>query len=214
MNNIIGKDLIVDINKVRPNTWNPKEGIEESTENKKHYEEIREEIRKKGLFEAITVREVGDEYEILDGYHRWTACKELGFTEIRINTLGEIDDKLARAITLIKEQKRVAISELKVAEVIEWYEENGEDTEGIKELLGYTDDVLKEYKDMIDFNWSEFKVEIGVGEEEGIDEKVEEGSNFDERKIVIKLDRENYSKVRARYEELGKEKYLDKLVNL
>ena len=67
---------------------------------------------------------------------------------------------------------------------------------------------------MIDFNWSEFKVEIGVGEEESIDEKVEEGSNFDERKIVIKLDREKYSKVRARYEELGKEKYLDELVNL
>ena len=56
-NNIKGKDEIVDIGKVLPNTWNPKESIEESEENKKKYEEIKEEIRKKGLFEAITVRE-------------------------------------------------------------------------------------------------------------------------------------------------------------
>lgn len=157
MNKIIGKDLIVDINKVKPNTWNPKEGIEESTENKKHYEEIREEIRKKGLFEAITVREVGDEYEILDGYHRWTACKELGFTEIRINTLGEIDDKLARAITLIKEQKRVAISELKVAEIVGWFKEEGVDDDIVKDMLGYTDETYDEYSKLFDFNWDDYK---------------------------------------------------------
>ena len=53
MNNIVGKDLIVDINKVKPNTWNPKESIEENTENKKHYEEIKREIEKKGLFERF-----------------------------------------------------------------------------------------------------------------------------------------------------------------
>ena len=35
MNKILGKDIKVDINKVRPNSWNPKEGIDESTENKK-----------------------------------------------------------------------------------------------------------------------------------------------------------------------------------
>lgn len=157
MNNIIGKDLIVDINKVRPNTWNPKEGIEESTENKKHYEEIREEIRKKGLFEAITVREVGGEYEILDGYHRWTACKELGFTEIRINNLGKVDDKLARAITLIKEQKKVPISELKVAEIVGWFKEQDVDDDIIKDMLGYSDETYEEYSKLFDFDWEDYK---------------------------------------------------------
>jgi len=157
MNNIIGKDLIVDINKVRPNTWNPKEGIEESTENKKHYEEIREEIRKKGLFEAITVREVGGEYEILDGYHRWLACKELGFTEVRINNLGKVDDKLARAITLIKEQKKVPISELKVAEIVGWFKEQDVNDDIIKDMLGYSDETYEEYSKLFDFDWEDYK---------------------------------------------------------
>ena len=99
MKKIIGRDLIVKIDQVVPNTWNPKESIEDSEENREHYEEIKEEINKKGLFEAITVREiVKDSYEILDGFHRWTACKELGYKEIRINTLGVIDDKLAREL--------------------------------------------------------------------------------------------------------------------
>ena len=123
MNKIIGKDEVVDISKVKPNTWNPKESIEENNENKTKYEQIKREIEKKGLFEAITVRETAKGFEILDGYHRYTACKELGFKEIRINNLGEIDDKLARAITLIKEQKKIPISELKVAEVVGWFKE-------------------------------------------------------------------------------------------
>lgn len=154
---IIGKDLIVDINKVKPNTWNPKEGIEESTDNKKHYEEIKREIEKKGLFEAITVRELKGGYEILDGYHRWTACKELGFVEIRVNTLGEIDDKLARAITVIKEQKKVPISELKVAEIVGWFNEEGVEKEDIMNMLGYTEEEYEEYDKMFNFDWEELE---------------------------------------------------------
>jgi len=157
MSKIIGKDLIVDINKVKPNTWNPKENIEESSENKARYEEIRNEIKKKGLFEAITVRELNNEYEILDGFHRWTACKELGFKEIRINNLGKIDDKLARAITLIKEQKRVPLSELKTAEVVGWFSEQGIDEDETKDLLGYSDETFDEYSKLFEFDWDEYK---------------------------------------------------------
>ena len=167
MNNIIGKDLIVNINKVIPNTWNPKEGIEESTENKKKYEEIKEEIRKKGLFEAITVRELGDKYEILDGYHRWLACKELGFNKIRINNLGKIDDKLARAITVIKEQKRVPLSELGVADLVGWFREQGTEKGDVMDLLGYTEEQYEEYEKLFDFNWEEFgKDEVDIEPEE------------------------------------------------
>lgn len=156
MDDIKGKDLIVEIDKVVPNSWNPKESIEESKENKKYYEEIKEEIRKKGLFEAITVREVKGGWEILDGFHRWTACKELGFKKIRVNTLGVIDDKLARAITLIKEQKKVPLSELGVAEVVNWFQEEGLGDSDIMDLLGYDEDTFKEYEGIADFNWENY----------------------------------------------------------
>jgi hypothetical protein len=33
-------------------------------------------------------------------------CKELGFTEVRINNLGKVDDKLARAINLLKSRRK------------------------------------------------------------------------------------------------------------
>lgn len=167
---IIGQDKIVDIQKVIPNTWNPKESIEESTENKAHYEEIKKEIEKKGLFEAITVRELGDDFEILDGFHRWKACKELGFKEIRINTLGKIDDKLARAITIIKEQKKVPLSELGVAELVGWFKEQGTEKGDIMELLGYTEEQYDEYEKLFDFDWDEY--------EQGELEKSEKGKEI------------------------------------
>lgn len=162
-NRILGKDMVVDIGRVYPNDWNPKDNIEESTDNKEYYEAIKEEIEKKGLFEAITVRTTGEGYQILDGYHRWRACSELGYTEIRVNNLGEINDGLARAITLIKEQKKVPISEIKVAEIIKWYKEAGEEDEEIKEMLGYADEVFDDYIKMMDFDF-EYDGERGVEE--------------------------------------------------
>jgi ParB-like chromosome segregation protein Spo0J len=172
MNKIIGKDLTIDIGKVKPNTWNPKESIEESMENKKKYEEIKREVEKKGLFEAITVREVKDGYEILDGYHRWLACKELGFNEIRINTLGKIDDKLARAITVVKEQKKVPISELGISELVGWFREQDTSRGDIMELLGYTEEQYEEYEKMFDFDWEGFDDERPDTNEEKEEEEV------------------------------------------
>ena len=157
MTKIIGKDLIVKIDLIVPNTWNPKESIQDNEENKARYEEIKTEINKKGLFEAITVRELGDKYEILDGFHRWTACKELGFKEMRINNLEKIDDKLARAITIIKEQKKIPLSEIKVAEVVGWFKENDTPDDMIKELLGYTDEAYEEYSKLFEFDWDDYK---------------------------------------------------------
>lgn len=156
MNNIKGEDLIVDINKVQPNSWNPKESIDKSAENKEYYEEIKTEIEKKGLFEAITVREFNEGYEILDGFHRWTACKELGYTQIRVNNLGEVTDELARAITLIKEQKKVPISELKVAEIVGWFRDQDMEEDDVKDLLGYSDDEFEEYSKLFDFDWEKY----------------------------------------------------------
>jgi ParB/RepB/Spo0J family partition protein len=213
MNEIKGRDIIVNIDKVKANTWNPKESIEENEENKEKYEEIKKEIEKKGLFEAITVRELGDKYEILDGYHRWLACKELGFSKIRVNTLGEISDELARAITVIKEQKKIPISELKVAEIVNWYLEKGVKKGNIMSLLGYNENTLEEYSSLFNFDWEEYKVEFGGGveDEEGI---VEEENLLGDRRLIIKVLEEDYNKIKQRYEELGKKKFIGRIVNI
>lgn len=212
MNKIIGKDEVVDISKVKPNTWNPKESIEESSENRLRYEEIKREIEKKGLFEAITVRETKDGYEILDGYHRWLACKELGFEEVRINTLGKIDDKLARAITVVKEQKKVPVSELAVAELVGWFREQGTEDGDIMNLLGYTEEQFKEYSDLFDFSWEEYKVEVEEGDEEEVEEVTDEGDILEEKKLVVTVLVDDYVKIKKRYDDVGKKKFIESLV--
>lgn len=64
----ISIDLIV------PNTYNPNvvpEGI---------LAKLRQEIANKGLTQPVTIRVSGNAYEIVDGYHRWLICRELGIT--------------------------------------------------------------------------------------------------------------------------------------
>lgn len=100
MNKFKGVFKKVDINKIYPNDWNPKDNIEENKENKKQFEKIKENIKNKSLYLPIIVRTYKDGWQIVDGYHRWLACKELGYTEIMIWDLGEVDDENAKGITL------------------------------------------------------------------------------------------------------------------
>ena len=177
-NEIKGQDKIVDITKVKPNTWNPKDTIEENKEVKRIYEDIKEQIRKKGLFEAITVRNLGQgsrkSWEILDGYHRWRACKELGFEEIRVNDLGKIDDKLARAITVVKEQKKVPVSELGIVDIVGWFREEGVGEDMVQDLLGYDQETYMGYVDF--FSTKDLDNDL-IGEKE-------EGGAIIEKKII------------------------------
>jgi len=152
MKKIIGKDKIVKIGLVKPNTWNPKDAIEESEGVRAVYEQIKGEIRKKGLFEAITVRSIEGGYEILDGYHRYRACLDLGYEQIRVNDLGKVDDKLARAITVVKEQKKVPISELGVADIMGWYKEEGVSDDDVQDLLGYDEKEFNRYNSLFDID--------------------------------------------------------------
>ncbi len=63
----------VNINLVKPNSWNPK------TKRTKEYEKVRQSIKVNGQRQPIVVREVIDEnnelfYEIIDGEQIYTGC--------------------------------------------------------------------------------------------------------------------------------------------
>lgn len=47
------------------------------------FQELLDSIREHGLIYAIIVRPVGDQYEILAGHRRYSACKELGMTSVK-----------------------------------------------------------------------------------------------------------------------------------
>lgn len=85
---------IVNIDTILPNTWNPNENDEFMTEH------IKQSISEFGFVDPITVRVVGNKYEIIDGEYRWKALKELGETTIKIINLGKVSDSVAKQLTL------------------------------------------------------------------------------------------------------------------
>lgn len=77
---------IVDIDKVKPNNWNPKH---EATA---EYRKIKSSIEREGQKVPIVVREKDGMLQIIDGQQRWTAMSELGEKQICINNMGKVSD--------------------------------------------------------------------------------------------------------------------------
>lgn len=89
--------LIVDINEVAFNPWNPK------VKRSKEYEKVYKSVETNGLSMPIVVREIDDDdfkYQVLDGEQRLTAALDLGFDKIWIVNLGKISDDEAKAKTI------------------------------------------------------------------------------------------------------------------
>lgn len=108
------KTQIVDIGLVHPNKWNPK-----SKEETPAFVKVQRSIQTHGQRAyPIIVREDGDQYEIIDGEQRWTACKNLKFSEVLIYNEGQVDDQEAQELT-IWYQQQVPFDRLKEAEMIQ-----------------------------------------------------------------------------------------------
>jgi len=66
---------------------------------KETLEELKASIRKFGVLEPILVRRIGDDrYQVLSGYNRIQACRELGADTIRAEIMEACSDQVAREI--------------------------------------------------------------------------------------------------------------------
>jgi ParB family chromosome partitioning protein len=66
------------------------------------FEKLKKSLVRHGSFKPITVRTLPDgTKQILGGFHRTEAAKELGWKEIPVYDLGDIPDDRAKEITLI-----------------------------------------------------------------------------------------------------------------
>ncbi len=85
---------LLPIDKIRPNDYNPNR-IDE-----KNLAKLKADIQRKGKVPPIVVRPVGpEEWEIVDGYHRWLILKDLGHTRVPA-VVWEIDETEAKLKTL------------------------------------------------------------------------------------------------------------------
>ena len=146
---------IVDIDLLVPNTWNPKK------DNPEEYQKVVDSIRNHGLKDSITVREKGKQYEIIDGFHRWKACKELGYTKIIINNLGIVDDIEARELTIVKQKISVPFDEVMYAQLlVDMLKESNR--EEILTKLPISVEELDAYIKMAEFNFDDLGKDIDL----------------------------------------------------
>lgn len=105
---------IIPINQIRENNWNPNELDSEGF--KVLVQNIKDQ--RVGYTQPIEVREIAEnEYEVIDGAHRFRACKEAGLTEIEC-VISDYDDTQAKLETIAKNKIRGNINLVKAANLI------------------------------------------------------------------------------------------------
>lgn len=83
----------ISVDLIDENEYNPNEMDEN------HYLKLVQNIKRKGFRKPIEVRKNGERYTIVDGAHRFRACKELGYTEVEC-IVDDIDITEAMVDTL------------------------------------------------------------------------------------------------------------------
>lgn len=78
-----------------PNPWNT------NRVDRENFDKLKKSLQSLGSFKPVVVRQVEGKFQILGGYHRVEAAKELSFPTVPIINLGEIDDDRAKEISLV-----------------------------------------------------------------------------------------------------------------
>ena len=131
----------VSIDKITPNTWNPK------PVDPPEMEYIKKSLQQNGYATPILVRKKGKDYEIIDGQHRFLAAKELGYKELYIYDAGEVSDEEAKAMTIWM-QTQVAFSEEELAPLVM-------ELSDLKIELPYSELEIEGFKNLATFNFDE-----------------------------------------------------------
>ncbi len=94
----------ININNILPNRMQPRIVF-----NDENIDELAESISKHGIINPITVRRLGDKYEIIAGERRYKACKSIGLKEIPAIII-DADDKKTAELALIENIQRKELS--------------------------------------------------------------------------------------------------------
>jgi len=147
MNNFKTTKVKVDINHIQPNPWNP------NVQSDEMFRKEVNSIKELGMLGSILVRDWCGQYQILDGEHRWKAALELGYTEMTIETLGEIEDNQAKLLTVLLNNLKGKDDVEKRAKIFQQLES------GQLQLLPFTEEEIENQKKLIEFDFSQYDQE-------------------------------------------------------
>lgn len=95
---------------------------------RENFEKLKVSMKTLGAFKPIVCRELTDgSLQILGGFHRVEAAKELGWTEIDVYNLGRLDDNKAKEISLIDNTRYGKDDEELLAKLLEEMDTTGLD---------------------------------------------------------------------------------------
>lgn len=159
MGNINTNNQVISIDRIHPNPWNPKLDFNTNGENKVKYERIKKSLEANGQEVPIQVRQKDGEYEIVNGFHRFMAAKELGWEEIEIKDLGVISDSKAKAKTIAYEEAQVPVDRLMVSELVR--DILAEDESNL-DILPYSAEEAETLRKLVDFDFSSLQNDLSI----------------------------------------------------
>lgn len=144
---------LVDVVKLKVNEWNP------NSMDEKEFIRLKNELDTVGsnVRAPITVVKDGERYKVVDGEHRFKACKDLGFQKVYV-FIGKFDEKEQRMQT-IKMNRLVGEHDvLKEGAMIKGLvEDHGMTMEQLEERLGYSSKEMESFETMNEFDMSLFE---------------------------------------------------------
>lgn len=146
MNNFTTTRKRVPIHHITPNQWNP------NVQSDKMFSKGIASVKEFGLMGSILVRENLGFYEILDGEHRWRYAKELGYTEMDVDSLGEISNDRAKILTVLLNNLRGKDDIEKRAAIYESL------NAGQLQLLPFSDEEIENEKNLFKFDFSQYDI--------------------------------------------------------
>lgn len=146
---------IIPIEKVKANSWNPKDS------ETKEFNQVVRSLELYGFRQPILVRESDDgKYEILDGEQRFTAAKELAYTDVPVYNLGKISDTEAKAATIWMEVQ-VPFNEIDLSHLVVELDE-------ASVALPYTEAEIADFRHMSEFSFDNFDDDDGEFEDNDV----------------------------------------------
>jgi len=187
----------VKISELKSNKWNPKLKVTEDFDVEQQYAEVVKSIKNYGLIDPILVRSSENKkklgyYEIINGYHRFMACKDLGFKNVIVNDLGDLSEQEAKKLTIVTEEVKIPINSVKLSELLKEMLAS-EDLDKLAEGLPYSKELIESKVELLDFDWENIKNDgENISDAPLEDIKIPEGTAinliFDSEKDRIKVD--------------------------
>ena len=163
----------VDIDLLEPNPWNPNAMDDEM------YAKAIESIHQFGFVDPITVRPGGQfAFQIIDGEHRWRAAQahsdhcirnkkgeyteHIGMRRVPITDLGEIDDAIAKQLTIVLNETRGEYKPKEMGALLTSLLA-AEPLPKLLEVLPFTPEKFQELAELPNINWDDLTGSKGHG---------------------------------------------------